>query len=99
MKATNRKRSILDIQQDIDTAFELMIEKATEETGEWDGSVPQELESVFDELEIEKESKIDGVIRGAKQLKADVAFLKAEKKALDARIPIVNLHRCHSLRR
>jgi hypothetical protein len=80
------KRTMMKIQEDIDTAFELAIETCVDEDGEWTGEIPADLESVFDELEIEKEAKLDGVIRGEKQLRSDIAFLKAEKKALDARI-------------
>lgn len=80
------KRTMTEIQEDLNTVFELAIEEAHAEGEEWDGTIPESLFVDMEGLEIERDAKVDGVIRAVKDLKGGVALLKAEKKALDARI-------------
>ena len=89
MKEIKSRRKLMEIMDDINTAIEMAIEEAHDSEdwdGEWDGEISLDIQSILDELEIEREEKLDGVIRYAKELVRDVKNLKEEKKAIDKRI-------------
>ncbi len=80
-------RKLLDIQEEIENIYENIIADMGDD---WDGIIPESFADQLSLLDGEKTHKMEGVIRAIKRDQLLVNGMKAEKKALDARIKTKN---------